>query len=59
MYKEYMGLIFFFFFFLACTIWLVGSQFSDQGLEPRQAMAVKAQILTTSPPGNSLRNVWF
>ena len=42
-----------FFFFFGCAAPLVGSQFPNQGSNTRP-MAVKAGVLITEPPGNSL-----
>ena len=39
-------------FFFGCAAQLVGSQFPNQGSNPRP-MAVKVGVLTTEPPANS------
>ena len=44
----------FFFFFVCHTAWHVGSQFPDQGLNPRP-LKWKHGVLTTGPPGMSLK----
>ena len=43
----------FFYLFICRSVWHVGCQFPDQGLNP-YPLQWKCRVLTTGPPGNSL-----
>ena len=47
-----------FFFFFGCALWLVGSQFPNQGSSP-SPWHWRHRVLTTGPPGNFQRYPYF